>query len=1191
MKTKWKKLLSFMLVLTIISSCFKFSVYAQEIEEQGHLNWDGITTEFYYVGYNYTVTFLLKDHWDGGYNINVRIENTGNTIIDNWMLETEYDGTIFNIWNAVIDKQKDNYYLLKNVIWNRDIEVGDSVEFGFSSNESFIGFPKDVKLVGEFVITNSNNYDIAYCLDQDYGSEFLSTISITNNSDSILEDWILEFDYDRDITSIWNGEIRSHEGNHYIIKNSGYNSNINAKETISFSFKGIGGTGEDLPFNCTLYSSLINNTEVELTIDTDKFVLNEVTDIYHVRDVVSTLSGTLSGENSVSELSYCISDFKGNIVKEGKIEIGEKWILNDFGLSIGYNKLTIIAKTKNGKIISKTISFMNDNINNINQINVDLLDNDSDGLSNYYELLLGTDPNEADTDGDGLTDYEEFILVGTDPTLRDTDHNEIEDGQEDFDDDGLNSLEEMKYGTNVFNKDTDNDGLSDKDEIFTYFTDPLIIDTDGDGLSDYEDVALNFNPKNPDTDKNGILDGDEKVYQTYSKQIDNMNNPGITCVEIGMECDGLIENKAVIIDTYNIDMLSSNVVGLIGVPVEVSVDADFTTANLVFHYDETALGNSSEDDLVMMWYDKTNNQYVILEDSIVDTENNTVSYVTTHFSTYLIVDKEIWLDAMRMDLNYRSSDNVIYYDMSFVVDVSGSMRGSRITTAKTALNCFIDAMMEDDRAGIVKFNSYATTELNLTNNKKLLKSKVNNLSSSGSTNANSGLLAGIEMLKKSDISKEKMIILICDGDVNYVSNTIKQAREMGIKIHCINVVSGSSNAMQKIANETGGLYYYAATSDAIKKAIEDLTGDTINSVDMTDTDGDGLYDVFETNGMRLCNGQIVYTDPNKADTDGDGINDFDAMGGLPAVETFMLNGNAYSCTLNHPKVYNNLSSEFIYVDGTLNADGRQYFGGISYIPYSNQFVEDKYQKDKTVTMFGETRVAKGAAGVHNLFWDKFKDISYPDYLGYLEFNSLVRLGISLSTLDPTAYDVFDVYANGKGGDEEALSEGYSRKTINAEKYINNPWSFDNSAYDYYTTNIFKTKAAVESVLNDYNQEVYLSISPNTVWHGCDYVNYSNVDWNSALHNSWVVLNNTAAFGTFNSADAGITVNCTYDPETETYFMTSCYYLIDYYDFSFLDILYDQDKLGMAKSFELYGYWYQCYTWKKGESVMHFIDLV
>lgn len=273
MKKKWNKALSFMLILTIILGCFDIPVYGQEMEEQGYLNWDGMTTEICYVGNNYTVTFLLKDHWDGGYNIDVRIENTGNTIIDNWMLETEYDGAIFNIWNAVIDKQENNYYLFKNVLWNRDIQAGDSVEFGFSSNESFLGFPKEVKLVGEFVITNSEDYDISYCLDYDYGSEFLSTISITNSSDSILEDWILEFDYDREITNIWNGEIRSHEGNHYIINNSGYNSNINAKETVSFSFKGIGGTEENLPFNCTLYSSLINNTEVELSIDTDEFVL------------------------------------------------------------------------------------------------------------------------------------------------------------------------------------------------------------------------------------------------------------------------------------------------------------------------------------------------------------------------------------------------------------------------------------------------------------------------------------------------------------------------------------------------------------------------------------------------------------------------------------------------------------------------------------------------------------------------------------------------------------------------------------------------------------------------------------------------------------------------------------------------------------------------------------------------------
>jgi len=44
-------------------------------------------------------------------------------------------------------------------------------------------------------------------------------------------------------------------------------------------------------------------------------------------------------------------------------------------------------------------------------------DNDNDGLSNDDETLLGTDPLLVDTDGDGLDDYAEVIVLGTDPLI------------------------------------------------------------------------------------------------------------------------------------------------------------------------------------------------------------------------------------------------------------------------------------------------------------------------------------------------------------------------------------------------------------------------------------------------------------------------------------------------------------------------------------------------------------------------------------------------------------------------------------------------------------------------------------------------------------------------------------------------------------------------------------------------------
>ena len=48
-------------------------------------------------------------------------------------------------------------------------------------------------------------------------------------------------------------------------------------------------------------------------------------------------------------------------------------------------------------------------------------DTDKDGLTNAEESELGTDPESADSDGDGLNDFEEANELGTDPTQKDSD--------------------------------------------------------------------------------------------------------------------------------------------------------------------------------------------------------------------------------------------------------------------------------------------------------------------------------------------------------------------------------------------------------------------------------------------------------------------------------------------------------------------------------------------------------------------------------------------------------------------------------------------------------------------------------------------------------------------------------------------------------------------------------------------------
>src|ERR1700674_1333357 len=90
------------------------------------------------------------------------------------------------------------------------------------------------------------------------------------------------------------------------------------------------------------------------------------------------------------------------------------------------------------------------------------------------------------TAGDGIPD-DWKVAHGLDP-------NDPNVALEDPDHDGLTNLEEYQAGTDPNNPDTDGDGLSDGDEVHIYHTNPLLWATDGDGISDGVEVKTGSNP-------------------------------------------------------------------------------------------------------------------------------------------------------------------------------------------------------------------------------------------------------------------------------------------------------------------------------------------------------------------------------------------------------------------------------------------------------------------------------------------------------------------------------------------------------------------------------------------------------------------------------------------------------------------------------------------------------------------------
>src|SRR5262245_24969583 len=83
----------------------------------------------------------------------------------------------------------------------------------------------------------------------------------------------------------------------------------------------------------------------------------------------------------------------------------------------------------------------------------------------------------------------------------------------DLDGDGIPDFREMLLGTNPQSPDTDQDGFSDlfEDTYRQFGFDPLFpsIDSDGDGLTDEFEERIGTNPFDPDTDHDGYTDLDE----------------------------------------------------------------------------------------------------------------------------------------------------------------------------------------------------------------------------------------------------------------------------------------------------------------------------------------------------------------------------------------------------------------------------------------------------------------------------------------------------------------------------------------------------------------------------------------------------------------------------------------------------------------------------------------------------------
>ncbi len=183
-----------------------------------------------------------------------------------------------------------------------------------------------------------------------------------------------------------------------------------------------------------------------------------------------------------------------------------------------------------------------------------------------------TDPLNPDTDGGGLDDGEEDIDFNGhfDPNTE-KDPLDPSDDRDDSDGDGLSDPKEYWIGTDPWDRDTDDDGISDYDEDQNSHLDPLNIDMDGDGIQDGTELGIDVPIAGSPSD--GILGTDLSIWIADADP-STVTGPGEADTDKGGSDDGVEDlNKNGAIDPGETNPLDSgdDVVGVYIAPLSPGV--------------------------------------------------------------------------------------------------------------------------------------------------------------------------------------------------------------------------------------------------------------------------------------------------------------------------------------------------------------------------------------------------------------------------------------------------------------------------------------------------------------------------------------------------------------------------------------------------------------------------------------------
>ena len=615
-----------------------------------------------------TVTYTVQNEWDSYRQIQMSITNNSDETLRNWALKFDGAGEITNIWNAEVCKNDGEFIALCNCGYNYEIIPDGTVKFGFQIRGDGLKLPKSVSFCNKTVNSTDsseicfnvqNSWDGGFIAEisiannsdeplEAWKLSFNGNFEITNSWNATQlhsEDGFL---FENNVTTI---PIAKGE-----TKTFGFQGVIASGVTPEISDCVLTSIVLDLEAEQPADSD--NPTDSDKPVEPDKPL--------KPREHTILCFGKYNEESKSIEffwkstaegfVTICESTDGSNWDSIAEISDSNSYI---YAIAEEFftKQFKVKQETENGTIESEPFiaSYTKDGYA------VTWPDSDEDGIPDYLEKIYGTNPQNPDTDCDGLTDYEEILIIATDPLKYDTDENGVNDADDDIDGDGLSNKEEIEFGTSVSSADTDKDGLSDYDEINKYNTDPLKADSDADTLNDGEEIAIGLDPNNPETF--GVPDAEYKVEQTVPADSEAMSkvNTEESPYELSLDISATGNAAARLSVNENSHSAVTESPARLGGAVELRYfDGDVDKVKLTYKIADEYISNDGSEyaenclDLqgikrynIFRYFDEINMLLPVATE--FDVENNTLSAETDELGTYCVLDIEVLMRELGIE--------------------------------------------------------------------------------------------------------------------------------------------------------------------------------------------------------------------------------------------------------------------------------------------------------------------------------------------------------------------------------------------------------------------------------------------------------------------------------------------------------------------------------------------------------------